>query len=444
MILIVIMTIVTFIHSVLLLVVLIYPYRDQLRCGRFTATLTVLLCSVLYTLPFLTRFWKPYSVEYGKFGISCACIILFSLAASRMTGIKFVFLIFTAFIFRNVTDSLYTISRLSHLVFQSSQPIPNAFGPLFYLALISCFTPVLLRFAERDLKPCLEYSSSRTWYFLWMIPFTNYIYFRIFTHADYFTPVSGLAVETVLAPILWLFGTFLTHFILLKMIHEAAQITALKEELKYAGIITDIQSRESLSLQEKLAETRKIRHDMRHHMVVLDGYLRIGDNDSAMEYIRTLVDSIDQLQMKQYCSNHAVNSLLNYYAEKAGSAGIAFTSTVSLKEELLLPDPDFCSILGNLLENALEACLRLPEGQARFITLRLGHAGSKMIALTLKNSYNGCLKTVDGKFMSSKRDARGIGTESVQYMVNKYDGICRFHHTDEVFTVSVMLNPSLR
>lgn len=438
---IVIMTIVTFFHSCLLFGVLIYPYRNKLCCSRPAAVLTVTLCSVLYTLPFLTRFYDLYSLGYGRIVLSCANIALFSLISARLTGIKFVFLIFTAYIFRNITDSLYSLTRIVYFIFLDDRQFAALIRPIVYLLLVTLFTPGLLRFAEQDLKPCLEYSASKTWYFLWILPFTNYLYFRFFADADYFEPGPDWSARTIFSLLLWLGGTFLTHFILLKMIREASQITALKEQLKYARIITDLQSRESISLQENLAETRKIRHDMRHHMVVLDGYLKAGDNAPARDYIRNLVDSIDQLQPKQYCVNLAVNSIMNYYAEKADGAGVSFSGSVSLREELPLPDTDFCSILGNLMENALEACLRLPPGQESFIDLRLGYAGANMLVLTLKNSFNGELKTLDGKFLSSKRNACGIGTESVLYMVEKYDGVCRFRHSDTVFTVSVLLNP---
>ena len=99
---------------------------------------------------------------------------------------------------------------------------------------------------------------------------------------------------------------------------------------------------------------------------------------------------------------------------------------------------DLAIIFGNLLENAIEACLKIDK-EKRFIRIS-SDISYDMLIITMDNSYDGNLLSVDGRFRSTKREGFGIGLSSVQSVAEKYGGNARFEDKDGHFQSSVYIN----
>lgn len=118
-----------------------------------------------------------------------------------------------------------------------------------------------------------------------------------------------------------------------------------------------------------------------------------------------------------FCSNEVVNAIISYYVSLARDAGIPFMTKVDYPRDCPLPDTDMMVLLGNLLENAVEADKREAgdaAGQEQFIKLRTRKRGQSTLMVMVDNP---CLKPVafDGDTpLSSKRDGAGIGVASVR------------------------------
>ena len=155
---------------------------------------------------------------------------------------------------------------------------------------------------------------------------------------------------------------------------------------------------------------------------------------------------------KPYCQNSAVNAVVNHYATRAESAGVRVDIQLDIPDYLTqISDTDLCVVIGNLLENAIEACERMGQQRttddAGWVRARAGlhSAAAHHFVLVVDNSFNGILQTnekMDG-FCSLKRPGqRGIGLQSVQAVCEKYDGYCSFEAIDGVFQSSVTLKNS--
>ncbi len=99
-------------------------------------------------------------------------------------------------------------------------------------------------------------------------------------------------------------------------------------------------------------------------------------------------------------------------------------------------------MLGNLLSNALEACLRQKSGQTT-ISVNIGHAGSSMITMSIRNSYTHEIREKNGRFLSSKDGGEGMGTISVRCLVDRYRGVLKYQYGNGIFEASVLLNPKM-
>ncbi len=116
---------------------------------------------------------------------------------------------------------------------------------------------------------------------------------------------------------------------------------------------------------------------------------------------------------------------------------ITFDAAADYPAEPVLSDADAVVLFGNLLENAMEACIH-PTVSGKFIRLHIKRLQGTLI-ITLDNSYSGQIRKEEGDFISSKNGQKGIGTASVKKIVSKYNGILKFNYDDSQFHASVML-----
>ena len=87
--------------------------------------------------------------------------------------------------------------------------------------------------------------------------------------------------------------------------------------------------------------------------------------------------------LPSYCENQAVNAILSYYAQIAENAGTTLEIQAQMEKEIPVPEPEFCVLLGNLLENAVDACRENNESGA--IKVHIRQTGTSLIAITVDN-----------------------------------------------------------
>ena len=105
---------------------------------------------------------------------------------------------------------------------------------------------------------------------------------------------------------------------------------------------------------------------------------------------------------------------------------------------LPLPEADLCTILGNLLENALEASLRTAPGRRQIEITACVHA-DRILLIEVENAFDGVVNEKNGVFRSSKRRENGIGIQSVTRIAEKTGGTSTFTHQNGTFSAKVML-----
>jgi hypothetical protein len=192
-------------------------------------------------------------------------------------------------------------------------------------------------------------------------------------------------------------------------------------------------------LHEHITETKRARHDLRHHLSVFQSYVDSGETDKLSEYMNKYKNTFPDDTGIVFCENYAVNSILHYYISMAKSEGIHVDTHLEFPKKTGVNDSDLCIIFGNCVENAIEACRKIEDGE-RFIRINAG-LEEKMLAITIDNSFNGVIKEMNGAFISQKRDGEGegIGISSVKAVARKYDGVTRFEAKGKIFQASVLL-----
>ena len=230
--------------------------------------------------------------------------------------------------------------------------------------------------------------------------------------------------------------SFITGF----YIKDFENLRKQNERLAFEIGLMEIQIDEQRKYNELIARNedvlKKQRHDLHHHLIAIRELAENG-NEKLSDYLDTLSKNIPTAHIS-YCENKAVSAILSHYAEICRGEQIEFHAKLIVPEMRKTPlNSDLAIIFGNLLENAIEACMKIDK-EKRFI--RIGSDISyDMLIITMDNSYDGNFLSVDGRFRSTKREGFGIGLSSVQSVARKYCGDAKFEDKDGYFQSSVYM-----
>ena len=284
--------------------------------------------------------------------------------------------------------------------------------------------------------------SLPTWQLLWIIPLLNSIIFALIITPETLIKTSVNPSVLYFLPPVWITLTFTTIFLLPRVIIAATQNIDLQRTLQLSEIQVRSQQKQNELLQLHIEETRRLRHDIRHHFRMLESLTRSQDMDGIKKYLSETLSSLPEQAPAIHCSNSAVNAFLCYFKELAVQQDIDMSLSISVPEKLPFPDTDLCIILGNLLENAVEACQNM-KSDKRYIHVKMLTPSPQTMVIIIENSYEGSIRlAADGSFLSSKEAGRhGIGISSVLSITEKYNGIPRFEYgRNNIFKVSLLLN----
>ncbi len=187
-------------------------------------------------------------------------------------------------------------------------------------------------------------------------------------------------------------------------------------------------------------EMRGYKHDFHHHLQALKGQLEAGQTQRAVAYIEELDRSLQAVDTLLKTGNVTVDAILSAKIAQAKAEGVAVTVQANLPDCLLLSDLELSIVLGNLLDNAIEAC-RGAQGE-RFLRLSLRMKG-KMLYCYLLNSAGEKKKKVGSLFRTDKSGAHGFGLHRAEAILKAHGGWVTYNSEDGAFT-SEFLVPAVR
>ena len=188
------------------------------------------------------------------------------------------------------------------------------------------------------------------------------------------------------------------------------------------------------AVYENIEKNRKMRHDLKHHMLALKGLLDHNEIMEAKEYLNQYLNLFSECEMLKICDNLVVNMLVSHYHTLAKENNIDFFIRINIPKNLPIEAPDLSIILGNLLENAMDAALNFP----RKVFLNMLYYG-KMLVITVDNSFDGIVRQNGKNYLSTKPNHKGLGLKSIHDIAEKYNGGVEFSHDGTTFHSSVML-----
>lgn len=188
-------------------------------------------------------------------------------------------------------------------------------------------------------------------------------------------------------------------------------------------------------------EIRRMRHDIKNHLAILLGMVRNRATGEADSYIGNLLNDIGHnMKDVSHSGNIVVDSIVNHKSFLARMDGIAFRANVFVPVRLPFRSGDLGIVFGNLLQNALDACQAIENGE-RFIELETSY-GKEVLIVTICNSYNGNrLRDTNGRLHTTKEDAacHGLGLSSVEQALEPYHGELQTYESGNIFRAVAVL-----
>lgn len=250
-------------------------------------------------------------------------------------------------------------------------------------------------------------------------------------YENIYNPMSLFLYFTLLTAV------FVIYLALFKMLFYAHENLAAQQNMTQIQHQLELRDEQYRRITDNIEHSRRLRHDIRHHLITLQGVLRSGDLEKAEEYLGQYVKQTEAYTLVRFCENPAVNVLVSYYQWAAKEKNIVFKARIDIPGGLSVSDPDISVLIGNLLENAIEGACHASE-EKRYILLNLICSG-KMLAMTVDNGFDGSIKTDGSGFLSTKNHHTGRGLSSMKGIAEKYNGGAEFTCEGEIFHSSVML-----
>ena len=197
-------------------------------------------------------------------------------------------------------------------------------------------------------------------------------------------------------------------------------------------------------LEQQITEVQNIyktmrgwRHDYHNHMQVLKAYLTAGQEEQAEAYLERLEKDLDHVAQWIETGNVRVDAIVNSKISLAMQNEIDVNYKVTVPEHLTVTDIDLCVVIGNLIDNGVEACEKMEEGR-KFIRLYIGVL-KQQLYISVTNATGELVRKMDEEYITTKRGNHGHGLKRINGIVEKYGGYINRKNEPGVFVTEIML-----
>lgn len=203
----------------------------------------------------------------------------------------------------------------------------------------------------------------------------------------------------------------------------------------------ELLERDYTTLSNAYAINAKLFHDFHNHIGVLRQLLSHSKSEEAMQYLDELQTPVKEMTDTVWTGDETIDYLINSKAVTAEEYGIKYQVQVEFPRHTNLRSADLCAILGNLLDNALEAAKQIPVFEQRFIRLTIRRI-NQMLIIKVENSFLTPPEKQDGALKTSKagNGLHGWGLKSARTAAEKYDGMVQTSYTDHIFRAVATLS----
>ena len=243
---------------------------------------------------------------------------------------------------------------------------------------------------------------------------------------DVFFSLLGIGIACLDIAIIWLFTKVANRQ--QRILENEAVLNRVKNETMLYHSITENMEKQS----------RRI-HEFNNRMTAIKSMLDQGKIEELQKYVDSIEAKIKEYPQIFNTKNAIVDAIMTAKYEEMVNNNILFVHKFSELAELKIADDDLVILLSNLLNNAIEACMKAEKKtiKMKFVV------DERHIVLSVTNTFADKPSEMDGELVTSKDDElgnHGVGLKNVREIVEKYDGCCTVNFDDEWFFVAILIH----
>ena len=413
------------------------PLKGHLRLP-FPATLIINYTVMLVgSLGFVALHASPYYTANTMLSYRLSLVVLMLVLAILLTKTNRAK---TLFVFSLIFPFIAGLMILSAYIAQFIKGDSPTYmvSSLIRAALTAVMYPLFLWLWKEIGRRAGKITEPTLWRYMWVIPSSVALSEALLIDNTY--ELDGVTLDELLARIALWIGSVATCWLIFYLADKFEQRIHLQDAKERNDLLLSLQAEQYQKLADSIEETRAARHDLRHHLNAMKAMSNGGEYARLDKYLNDLIDHLPRNRQITVCENYTANIILDHFINRAKDFEVPLRFNFHLSHEPGISDADLCVLIGNALENAMEATVQLPAEQ-RFISARALEEEDR-IYMTFDNSFGGALKASgDNGYLSHKRRfaTAGVGIPSIRAIVKKYDGDMRIDAEDGMFKLSILL-----
>lgn len=207
-------------------------------------------------------------------------------------------------------------------------------------------------------------------------------------------------------------------------------------DLRIERFQSELIEKQVCEIQNMYRQVRGWRHDYRNHIQNMKIQLSNENYDKLAKYLNQLADDLDTVDTVIKTGNVMADAILNSKLNVAKKMNVRLNVKANIPETLPMSDVELCSMLGNMLDNAVEACGSLSEDE-RFMRVYIGKLKGQLY-LSVQNSA-GRVRKEKGSYLSTKEGEHGYGLFRIDRVAKKYGGYVNRQNEEGVFATEIMI-----
>jgi len=419
-------------------VFIVFGYFNNLFAKKFKNQLLYILTEVFF-VALITYFdkIKMYANYKILFTIMVFIIILRFLYIGRFINkLLIIFLVIALLIMADLLAfSIENVFMINNIF----TPLNSMYHRILMILVSKTLLFLLLKLCSKK-NIYLNNNSKLTmlYYFLIIIlPMITTSAFFVVFYSLQFAPETSNVFYAVLTMSI---GMLLLNIFVFHVFDALLNGMQIQNESKLMQQQYEFQIKHFENIEKSQENIRAIKHDINNHIFSIQALIEKGQIEEAKNYISTIDEKIARTNLFSDSGNIIIDALLDNRYETFKSNDINVSKKIIIPKELNIENHDLCTVLSNLLDNAIDACTKIRLGEERFIDICLEY---KKNFLYIKISNNFEIKPIErnGRFITSKNNSEihGFGLSNVKSVVEKYNGHMDIKVYGNIFKVEIFM-----
>ncbi|TQW89023.1 ATP-binding protein, partial [Clostridioides difficile] len=219
-------------------------------------------------------------------------------------------------------------------------------------------------------------------------------------------------------------------------------VKMLRDNKKYLELLklqekTNLEHNYYQNVKNNYIKTKELYHDMKNHLICIKEMSK--NNYDTSNYIKNLEKKLDKYNNMFDTGNIALNIILKEKKELCMKKEIRFITGIDFTQCNFINEEDVCSIFSNAIDNAIEACDKIKEGN-KSISLQ-GRLINNFFAIKISNTKSNTIIEKNKCLITSKKNKEfhGLGIKSIKNTLEKYSGTSTIEFTDTMFALNILI-----